>query len=281
MVERTKEGSTFTPGPETNRVRNKWVCKAAEEQGGPHGGTPPGTRLRMFCVPQAGMGAWAFHGWCKQLPEDVEVMPIELPGRNTRARETKFTDMGELVRALCDALENYLHDMPYVLLGHSMGAWVVYEMTQELRRREWPMPLKVYVSANRAPHLTGAQHDVDPTVMHVLPADRFWQAFVKRYGANKDLQSQAIRNFLWPTLQADFQVIENYQPTNLDPLPCPLDVFAAKEDNRYRPEQIKAWERHTSSTFREMWFDGKHRYIVDQPAEVLEYLAADLPKLLD
>ena len=26
-------------------------------------------RLRVLCVPQAGMGAWAYHGWQKHMPD--------------------------------------------------------------------------------------------------------------------------------------------------------------------------------------------------------------------
>ena len=50
-----------------------------------------------------------------------------------------------------------------------------------------PLPTRLIVSGNRAPHLAGPQHDVDPTVMHTLCYRDFWPAIERRYGANVDL----------------------------------------------------------------------------------------------
>ena len=37
----------------------------------------------------------------------------------------------------------------YALFGHSMGAWIAWEVLQELSRRGLPMPLRLFVSGNR------------------------------------------------------------------------------------------------------------------------------------
>lgn len=50
-----------------------------------------------------------------------------------------------------------------------------------------PLPTRLIVSGNRAPHLAGPHHDVDPTVFHTLCYRDFWPAFERRYGANADL----------------------------------------------------------------------------------------------
>jgi len=47
----------------------------------------PPPRVRIACFPSAGSGACLFHGWGAVLPEWAEVLPVELPGRNTRIRE--------------------------------------------------------------------------------------------------------------------------------------------------------------------------------------------------
>ena len=49
-------------------------------------GAPP-PRVRVLCFPPAGAGACFFHGWGAALPDWAEVLPVELPGRNTRMRE--------------------------------------------------------------------------------------------------------------------------------------------------------------------------------------------------
>ena len=50
------------------------------------------------------MGAWAYHSWASWLPKGVALMPVELPGRNTRMREWLRMDLKELAREVVDAL---------------------------------------------------------------------------------------------------------------------------------------------------------------------------------
>src|SRR5215471_13862314 len=75
--------------------------------------------LRLFCLPYAGGSAVVFHNWQKYLPLDVEIYPVQLPGRGMRLHEVPFTSMDALVEAMLDALLPFL-DCPFALLGHSM-----------------------------------------------------------------------------------------------------------------------------------------------------------------
>ncbi|MEV4443203.1 thioesterase domain-containing protein, partial [Streptomyces sp. NPDC049577] len=38
-------------------------------------------RLRLICLPFAGGTAGAFHGWARALPDDVELVAVQYPGR--------------------------------------------------------------------------------------------------------------------------------------------------------------------------------------------------------
>jgi thioesterase domain-containing protein len=105
-------------------------------------------------------------------------MPLELPGRNSRMMEPKQTSMAVLVNDVVAALTPLLGQLPFALLGHSMGAWLVYEVAKVLQARGLPLPVKLYVVANRAPHLAGSENDVDQVAprLGMLPAQQFWCA---------------------------------------------------------------------------------------------------------
>ena len=45
---------------------------------------------------------------------------------------------------------------------------------------------------------------------------------------------------------------------------------------RYTRDQVEEWKEHTTVKFQQKWFDGEHRYIVDDADEVKQYVAYDL-----
>ena len=150
---------------------------------GPTSIDPTKVRMRVLAIPQAGMGAWAFHGWQAALPETVELLPVELPGRNSRMLEPKGQSLRQLVTALVDALSHTLNELPFVVFGHSLGAWMAYEVCVELQKRRGPQPVGLVVSGARAPQLADPKNDADRVQprMAELPSAAFWAHFERRY----------------------------------------------------------------------------------------------------
>src|SRR5208337_878151 len=100
----------------------------------------PKTRLRLFCFPYAGAGALIFRNWSDALPRDIEVCPIQLPGRGTRLTEPPFTKLSCLVEALTRALIPLL-DRPFAFFGHSLGALIGFELARQIRRQHGLHPV--------------------------------------------------------------------------------------------------------------------------------------------
>lgn len=97
----------------------------------------------------------------------------------------------------------------YAVFGHSLGAWLAYEVTLHIQRlsksrgsaaSDILLPRALVVSCNRAPHLSGVEHDTDPTRLHQLQGDEFWAAFERRYGSNPYLVRFKIPFFNCQTL---------------------------------------------------------------------------------
>jgi|GEM_PF-440891 len=110
-----------------------------------------GTAARLFCLPFAGTGASVFRNFPRTIAGTsgaIEVCPIQLPGRENRLREAAFDCVEEAADELAAAITPYL-DRPYALFGHCMGGLLAYEMA--LRFHRVP-PVRLYVSASRAPH---------------------------------------------------------------------------------------------------------------------------------
>lgn len=232
----------------------------------------PAARLRLFCVPYAGGDDALFRGWWQELPADVEVCPIRLPGRAGR-RVPPFSRIAPLVRALADALEPELA-RPYALYGHSMGARIAFELAREQRRRGRPEPALLAVSGRRAPHLP----DRDP--LHALPEDQLI-ARLRRLGGTPEaiLREPELMALFLPILRADLAVNEADDLPSEAPLACPIAAFGGTHDDRCRQSELEAWRDHTRGAFSAESFSGGHFFVHTARRELLAALARALGQL--
>lgn len=111
-------------------------------------------RPRLFCFPHAGGSASVFTVLRNVLADRVNVVPVQLPGRERRLRDPLPMDMAALVADLDTQLDPYL-DRPYALYGHSMGALVAHDLAVRRAQRGASTPRRLLTGACRALHLLG------------------------------------------------------------------------------------------------------------------------------
>src|SRR5581483_5831846 len=118
---------------------------AATDRWFPFARPRPRAEVRLFCFPYAGGGASIFRDWSGRLPGHVEVCPVQLPGRETRFRESAFTHVSPLVTTLAESLRPKL-DRPFAFFGHSLGALVAFELSRRLLQDYELQPTHLFVS---------------------------------------------------------------------------------------------------------------------------------------
>ena len=231
----------------------------------------PRARLRLLCLPHAGGGASAFRGWADALPAEVEVCPVQLPGREDRLAEPPFDRLAPLVQALADAVEPLL-SLPFAVFGHSNGALVGFELARALRARGRPQPVHLFASGRRAPDLPP-----DRPPIHSLPEADFLAELEELGGLPRELlEHRELLELLLPMLRADVAVHETYRFQEQPPLACPITAYAGVADPKVSRPQVEAWARHTAGRFTLRTFPGGHFYLQEQRAELLRTLSADL-----
>ncbi len=101
---------------------------------------------------------------------------MRLPGHGSRILEPAYTRTDGLIDSLMEDLPPYL-DQPYALFGHSMGALISFELARAMRRNGLPLPVALFVSGHRAPHLPSTRGPI-----HHLPDEQFLEALARYNG---------------------------------------------------------------------------------------------------
>ncbi|MGB8476809.1 MAG: alpha/beta fold hydrolase [Candidatus Acidiferrum sp.] len=231
----------------------------------------PRARLRLFCFPYAGTGPPIFRTWSDGLPADVEVCPVQFPGRGTRLMETPFTQLSPLVQALAQALVPLL-DKPFAFFGHSLGALVGFELARQLRRQNGVQPVRLFISAGRAPQIPQRQRPI-----HALSEREFLVELRRLNGIpGKILEEVDLMHIMLPVLRADFAVYETYVYSTEPPLNCPISTFGGLQDHRVSRGDLEAWRDQTRVSFSLRMFPGDHFFLSTTEPLLLQVLSQEL-----
>lgn len=221
---------------------------------------------RLFLIPYAGCGAGLFRNWPKEWAS-VELLPVELPGRETRLAEPVAGTFQELAAAMIDALGPYF-DVPFAFFGHCWSALAAYEATAQLERSGAPEPARLFVSSQVAPQ--------DGPVGRMLSMNdaemaQELETTIQALGGqpHPDLISIYVN-----VLRADVDTSRRYVVPDPVRVSCPITAIGWTDDSEVDPEQMKGWPVCGETEF--VVLTGRHHRFIDAPPELLDVLCPPL-----
>jgi surfactin synthase thioesterase subunit len=225
----------------------------------------PGSSRLLVCFPHAGAGAAVFREWGSD--RELDVLPVRLPGRESRLGEPPRRSLSSLAGELADALDPVL-DREFSFYGHSMGAVLAFEVSRLLRSRSGRCPQTLFVAASAPP---GAQRGLE-RVRH-LGDEELVAALAGRFGvADAALANRELMQLLLPAMRADLEMLETYRPAPGPPLPCPIVAFYGEEDLHYGREVLAGWQPFTAADFSLEAVPGGHFFVIDRAGWVTDRL---------
>jgi surfactin synthase thioesterase subunit len=248
--------STFvTPASAANS--NDWIAYRKKK---------PNASVKLFCFHHMGGAASLFQSWPEELADLIDVCPVQLPGREGRRHEKPFNQFDHLIDALLEMIQPHL-DRPFAFFGHSMGAWIAYELTHGIRQKTGRSPARLFVSAMPAPSGNGGS-------LNHMPVDESLMAHME---IPAPLRSDD--NFMteWLNLfHADASLFKAYAYQSKPAIDCPITAFGGTLDELVSCSDLSAWHLQTSGTFKLQLLPGSHMFPAESRSLLMTAIKQDL-----
>lgn len=243
--------TTVAPGP------NGWVAYRKPK---------PSARVNLFCFHHMGGAASLFRGWGEDMPESIDVCPVQLPGREGRRHEKPEVCFNHLIDSLSDALIAYL-DRPFAFFGHSMGTWIAFELAHAVRQKYGKNPEHLFVGAMPPPSR-------NQTLFEGFSMDDSWLAHMEIPDVLK--KDKGFMNEWLNLFQADSTLFHSFGYSEKPPFDCPITAFGGLQDTLVSKSELSRWQRHTAGCFHMELLSGGHMFPVESKDKMIDIIKNSL-----
>jgi medium-chain acyl-[acyl-carrier-protein] hydrolase len=207
----------------------------------------------LLCLAGAGGCPSEFRSWSEAMSGQTQVIPIALPGRERRIRETPYEVLPDLITELTAEAAPALA-RPFALFGYSLGALVMYELARMLPPDHQRNLLHLFVGGQAAPSWRQTDR------ARSCHSDDELIAYLRALGGTPDeiLNSRTFMRPYLACLRADLALADGYLYAGPARLSCPLTVFAGRRDPATDPTSLPAWAQETHGAFRFVQLPGGH-----------------------
>jgi pyochelin biosynthetic protein PchC len=215
-------------------------------------------RIGLVCLPHAGGAASAYRTWLAGLGEHLNILPVQLPGRENRISTPFAEDLDTLV---ADLTRVVLRREPgeIALFGHSMGAVIATRLCAALEQRGRPVR-HLFVSG----HFGTGPWPSDERL--VVPPTAHDEVLVRSVSvldpaAAALFEHPELRALMLPVLRSDLRLMHGASLTGLR-VDAPVTALAGTDDPVVR--DLGGWaglSRTDSAVYR---LPGSHFYLAEQ-----------------
>ncbi|MEV5873287.1 alpha/beta fold hydrolase [Streptomyces sp. NPDC052101] len=228
---------------------------------------PPSTdhAARVFCFPYSGSGASAFSAWPAAI-DDVEVCPLQFPGRENRLAEPHYGTYENLAAGLVDPLVPWL-DRPFAFFGHCAGALPAFETVVRLAELGLPGPEFLFVSGQAAPHDAASDRML---TMSEAELRAELESVIRSRGIEPRPDMIELGMVV---LLRDLAAAREYRRAEPVKVRCPIVVLHWRDDPDVSLDQLEEWRQYADSVEIQV-VDGGHHDFMNAPDELLKLLSS-------
>lgn len=237
-----------------------------------------GCKVQLFCVGYAGGTAEAFLQLEQLLEADrdkIEVIALEYAGHGARRSEPFYDNFDQMAQDISAQISRQRRmEVPYALLGYSMGSLVVYEAVCRWRRKDCPK--HIFLAAHEAPDVEEKYQEFK--MLAQLPDAEFMQQMAGLGGFEKYdptlLKNRFFCRMFVRPLRKDYEYLAYYQIRDNRMFPAKVTVFYAPADT---PEdRIHSWDRFSDQEIEYIPMGHTHFFIKGHAGEMADVISEKL-----
>lgn len=215
------------------------------------------TDIQIFCLPFAGGNSYFFNGLRPCLDSRIELVGIDPKGHGLRMEETPSGTMKEMVQDTAEEIMRKKRNVPFALMGYSLGSNVCYYLYFHLFKEYGFIPKHIFFMANVPPY---AEEDEPP--LSGLDDDAFLAGLNAYGGLNREfLENRELRELYLPVLRADVAICENLTGERVRYLNCDFSVLYADSDDKNG--KIAEWNQCALKGRSFYRMEGNHFFLQD------------------
>lgn len=229
-------------------------------------------RSRIYCLPFAGGSASAYFEWASVFT-DLDVVAIQLPGRQDRIDDQPFESISNAASAIAEEICDEANELPFGIFGHSMGALLAFETINRLPSQGEGKPSLAVFSGRAAPHLAKS----DGSNFHTSSDEQLIELMLRFGAAPMEIKKYPeLLESMIPTFRADLKMIDTYQYMSFAKISVPVLAVSGEQDPFVDINLVRSWQELTTSTFEFRSWPGGHFFIWNEQNQLL----ADIRRLL-
>ncbi len=212
----------------------------------------------LFLFHDAGGNIRLFENWDAVVDSSLELVMIQLPGRDDRSGEPLSNNLDEVLKELLPVMNDKI-DKPFHVYGHSMGGLVAFEAVRRLEHEFGKRAENLMISGT--PCLKGfVNHFVNNIFDQNYSDEQLLSLITSESKVQLDINDVMVQELI-KTLRSDFELIYNYSYKEMSQLGCRITAIHAKNDDRVNIEDVKRWDTETSHEFDLICVEGGHNFV--------------------
>lgn len=225
-------------------------------------------KIYLFCFPFGGAGVSMYNGWNELFDDNVEIVPMPLPGRERLIDHEPYRNLHTAAKDFAEYINENYSDKKMAFFGHCfLGSVMAYEVIRILEKKNGLEIIGLFVSAGFTPD---SKRDY---CLDLTNEDEFINGVEKLTGYKNDaLEIPELRELLLPALIADFEMDINYCNKDTTLIKTPIVAIYAENDTFVPKEEVAKWANYTQNEFSLHKVQGVHLYIVENKEEAIDII---------